>query len=148
MMRLLHYLVITLVLCACAQTQDEDSHRAKIEENVIQAHDEAMNNLSTLYHLRHNLRALRDSLERLNPDTSIVTTIQANIRQLNIADEAMKDWMRQYHTPANLTNEHAMEYLHKELLKIENVHALMDSSIASAQATYNTINNDTITTYE
>ncbi|WP_439879577.1 hypothetical protein ACSX1A_10335 [Pontibacter sp. MBLB2868] len=124
------------ILSGCSQSETPEEHNNNLESQVMEVHDGAMEQMNTIYHLRKDLRALRDTLTNQEADTSALVPIQVNITQLNEADEAMMNWMRQYKAPVNLTDEQAREYLQNELLKIERVKTLMDSTIQAARSIY------------
>ena len=127
------------ILCGCNQGQSPKEQKEALEQRVLAVHDTAMAKMGDIYKLRKNLRTLRDTLEaQPQPDSTLLQNLQQHIQLLNRADEAMMGWMRQYKAPAeDIPNEQAMNYLQQELVKIENVQTLMDSTIQAARSTYN-----------
>lgn len=139
------YFILTIsfalaILCGCNQGQSPAEQKDALEKKVLVVHDTAMAKMGDIYKLRKNLRTLRDTLEaQPQPDSSTLKKLQQHIQLLNRADEAMMGWMRQYKAPTeDMSNEQAMEYLQQELVKIEKVQTLMDSTIQAARTTYNT----------
>ncbi len=99
-------------------------------------HDEAMARMGDIYKLRRTLRSMRDTLEaQQQTDSTTVLALEQEISGLNKADEAMMQWMRQYSAPDTLQHEQAMDYLQQELVKVERVQTIMDSTIEAAQTT-------------
>ena len=128
------------ILCACSSENNPQLQRENLEQQVLAVHDTAMAKMGDIYKLRKNLRSLRDTLEaQAQTDSTILHNLQLHIRLLNQADEAMMAWMRQYKAPTEeQENEQAINYLQQELVKIEKVQTLMDSTIHAARSTYNT----------
>jgi hypothetical protein len=125
-------------LCySCNQPQTPEERKVALEENVLAIHDSAMAKMDDIYHLRRNLRALRDTLEtQPKPDSTTLKLLQTHILLLNRADESMMGWMRQYKAPVEMNNEQATNYLNQELVKIMRVQEVMDSTINAARSTY------------
>ncbi len=129
-----------LTFClGCNRSKSPEELKTTLEENVLAVHDSAMSRMNSVYHLRKNLRALRDSLEaQPQPDSTILKDLHRHIQLLNRADEAMMNWMRQYKAPNDMDNKQAMSYLQQELVKIKEVQITMDSTIQAAKSTYKT----------
>lgn len=124
------------LLTACHTGPSEQEQKAELESKVMQVHDEAMAKMSQTYHLRRDLRALRDTLEAQQADSATLQLLQRHLSLLNKADDAMMDWMHHYHAPDSLAHQQAMDYLQQEQEKINTVNAKMDSTIAAARQTY------------
>jgi hypothetical protein len=136
---ILSILLSFVLFSSCNQSQTPEERKAALEENVLAVHDSAMAKMNDIYHLRRNLRALRDTLENQpQPDSAILTHLQNHIKLLNRADESMMGWMRQYKAPVEIENEQAINYLQKELVKIEKVQTIMDSTVTAAKSTLKT----------
>ncbi|AKD05354.1 hypothetical protein POKO110462_17535 [Pontibacter korlensis] len=123
------------ILMACQGGASGEEEKAALETKVLAIHDEAMAKMDNIYKLRRKLRTFRDTLEAQQADSTAILPLQQEIDGLNKADEAMMQWMRQYSAPDTLQHEQAMSYLNKELVKIERVQTIMDSTIEAAQAT-------------
>ena len=139
MKKWLLYLSLPLSLLACqgGSASDEDRQQT-LETEVMDLHDEAMADMGKIYRLRRNLTSLRDTLQAQSADTTTISLLTQRIQELEKADEAMMEWMRQYKAPDTLAHEQAMLYLNEEHLKMTRVKALMDSTITNAQKTYAT----------
>lgn len=125
-----------LLLTGCNSGPSAQEQKAELEGRVMQVHDEAMNKMGQVYHLRRDLRNLRDTLEAQQADSATLQLLQEHLQSLSKADEAMMDWMHQYHAPDSMAHQQAMDYLHQEQEKINIVNARMDSAIAAAHQTY------------
>lgn len=136
MKKWLLYLSLPLALYACQSGPDDEAKQEALETEVMALHDEAMADMSKIYRLRRNLSSLRDTLQAQAADTATINLLSRRIQELEVADEAMMEWMRQYKAPDTLAHQQAMLYLQDEHQKMERVKSLMDSTIANAQKTY------------
>jgi hypothetical protein len=127
-----------LLLMSCQSGPSEAEQRQALEDKVMAVHDEAMADMNDIYHLRHNLRQLRDSLEAQTTDTTVIHTIGQQLSALNNADDAMMGWMHQYQAPEKQEPAAAMVYLNGQLQKINKVKTQMDSTLTAASSMYNT----------
>jgi hypothetical protein len=133
------YLALPLAMAGCqGGPSSETQQKQELETEVMDLHDEAMADMGKIYRLRRNLSALRDTLQARPTDTTTIHLLIRRIAELNEADEAMMDWMRNYKAPDTLAYEPAMLYLREEHIKMARVKALMDSTIANAKETYAT----------
>ncbi|MBD1399022.1 hypothetical protein H9Q13_17770 [Pontibacter sp. JH31] len=130
------YLALPFALAGCQGEPSEASQKESLETEVMALHDEAMADMSKIYRLRRNLTTLRDSLSAHTADTAVTSLLTRRIAQLEAADEAMMDWMRNYKAPDTLEHQQAMLYLQQENSKMARVKSLMDSTITNAQETY------------
>jgi hypothetical protein len=136
MKKWLLYLALPLALAGCQGGSLETEQKAGLETEVMALHDEAMAEMGKIYRLRRNLTTLRDSLTARSADTAVTNLLTRRIVQLNAADEAMMDWMRNYKAPDTLAHQQAMLYLQDEHARMAAVKSLMDSTITNAQETY------------
>ncbi|WP_276496611.1 hypothetical protein [Pontibacter litorisediminis] len=134
-----HILLLALplaILGACQSGASGEEEKTELETKVMAIHDEAMARMGDIYKLRRTLRSMRDTLEaQQQTDSTTVLALEQEISGLNKADEAMMQWMRQYSAPDTLQHEQAMDYLQQELVKVERVQTIMDSTIEAAQTT-------------
>ena len=127
-----------LLLTGCHTGPSEQAQKDELESHVMTVHDQAMNKMGQVYHLRRDLRALRDSLETQQADTATLQLLQRHLHLLDQADAAMMDWMHQYQAPDSLAHQPAMDYLTQQQEKINDVNAKMDSTLTAARQTYTT----------
>mgnify|MGYP003578087218 CR=1 FL=1 len=138
MKKWLLYLSLPLTLLACQGSAGEAERQQTLETEVMNLHDDAMADMGKIYRLRRNLTSLRDTLQAQSADTATINLLTRRIQELEVADEAMMEWMRQYKAPDTLAHQQAMLYLNAEHQKMERVKSLMDSTITNAQETYAT----------
>jgi Mg2+ and Co2+ transporter CorA len=135
--RLLYLLALPLILTtACQSGPSEAEQKEKLESDVMALHDEAMAEMGTIYRLRRELTSLRDSLQNQATDTAATQQLTCEITQLEVADEAMMNWMRRYKAPTEeQPPKEAISYLQQQQTKMEQVKHLMDSTITVARNT-------------
>ena len=134
--KLILFALPLLLLLGCAE--GGASEQQELEATVLAKHDSAMARMGDIFKLRRNLRTLRDTLAAHENDSATLQALSKELEGLNRADEVMMDWMHNYKAPDSLQHEQAMRYLQQELQKIERVQVVMDSTIAAAQETYKT----------
>ncbi|MCX2739784.1 hypothetical protein [Pontibacter anaerobius] len=123
------------LLSGCQSAPSEEEKKAELQSQVMTIHDEAMAKMDNIHKLRRNLRSTRDTLAAQQADSTAILPLEQELSGLDKADEAMMQWMRQYRAPDTLQHEQAMQYLQQELIKIQQVQTIMDSTIEAAQAT-------------
>lgn len=109
---------------------------AALQQEVIAVHDEAM---PLMGKISSRERSLRDTLEAVrlleNPDSTRINQLQAAVSQLQDANEAMMDWMRNYTPPAaSQTTDESLLYLQGEMEKITAIKQQMLESLGSPAA--------------
>ncbi|HEY4652076.1 MAG TPA: hypothetical protein VIG72_11720 [Pontibacter sp.] len=126
----------TILLSGCHTGPTQAEQKTELEQHVMAVHDSAMADMGTIFKLRRNLRALRDTLATQQTDSATLHLLQQQITGLSKADESMMRWMRNYKAPDTLQHEQAMNYLQQELRSIEKVKTTMDSTIDAASKVY------------
>lgn len=107
-----------------------DSPREKLATQVMAIHDSVMPKMDNIMKLKMRLKA---SIDTTNSDTFKLAALNA-INQLEIADEQMMQWMRNYNPPADsIPEQEAMSYLKDQEKKIIEVQNSMLSSIRNAK---------------
>ena len=132
---LLLYLPLALLFACNTDATETADEKATLETQVLAIHDTAMEKMGDIIKLRRQLRSLHDTLQTQQADSTDLLVLQQEINSLNKADEEMMQWMRQYEAPDSLQHAEAMTYLQQELVKIERVQTLMDSTIQAAHTT-------------
>ncbi|MDQ4139578.1 MAG: hypothetical protein M3142_03550 [Bacteroidota bacterium] len=107
-----------------------------LEEKVLAIHDEAMSRMDAAYELRMNLQKLNQRLITQPTHSTITGIIKNQYNLLNLAEEAMMDWMHQYKVPEKSSPQQAIIYLENQLAKINQVKTQMNSALETAQKTY------------
>lgn len=118
--------------------EPEDETAQKIEQlhqEVMLIHDRAMERMSEIRHLS---RQLQDSIENttVNPmeQEETINGYRNHIRKLNQADQAMRQWMRQFKSGAEgRSKEEELLYLSEEKDKIREVDHQINEAISSAR---------------
>ena len=139
-------LLSVFILSSCNQNTSEKKEATgapgPVEEKrseVMAIHDEIMPRMGTLMNLKKQLKekaAAMDSTQSI--DQEQLVSIQASIEQLEVADEAMMQWMRTYKDPADsVSHEEAIEYLELKEQEIIEVKEVMQESEATARALLN-----------
>lgn len=124
------------IVAGCQSGPTEAGQKTELENHVMAVHDSAMADMGTIIKLRRNLQSLADTLATRQTDSTTIKLLQQNISGLELADESMMNWMRNYKAPDTLQHEQAMTYLQQELQKIEKVKTTMDSTIKAARDIY------------
>ena len=139
-------LLSVFILSSCNQNASEKKEATgalgPVEEKrseVMAIHDEIMPRMGTLMNLKKQLKekaAAMDSTQSV--DKEQLVSIQASIEQLEVADEAMMQWMRTYKDPADsVSQQKAMEYLELKEKEIIEVKEIMQESEETARALLN-----------
>lgn len=99
-------------------------------DKVIAVHDEVMPKLSYISELKGQIEEQMNKEE----DSVVIAAWQTLMVNLDIADEAMWVWMRQFNSDLeNVTLEEAMPYLKSEQEKIDEVARKINDAIAKAE---------------
>ncbi|MDX1683955.1 MAG: hypothetical protein R3275_01900 [Saprospiraceae bacterium] len=115
--------LITALVLITLSCQEKGNH--PLFDEVMAIHDEVMPKVSDMSKLSRELKKEKQNLQ----DSSMIARYDQRIRELNEAEEAMFDWMRDFDAKRK-TDE---AYLKKEKKNIKEVSELMLSSISNAQ---------------
>lgn len=116
--------------CAC-NSNAKDSELAKLEEKVMEVHDEVMPEIKHMTKLEKQLKEIDTE------DVQEKEKIKAMIFDLVEADSLMWDWMHNYKLPKDKSEAETTAYLNDQLQKIQVVNTKMKSSIKNAEAKLN-----------
>ncbi len=123
----------TMLLVACTK------HNEKVEalhKEVMEGHDVAMEKMGDIYDQVSKLRDLEEKVTEGGGDEAgeWLPRITIAINQLQVADDAMMDWMAEYKKPdADKPLEESLSYLESEKKKIADVDLIMDASLAESK---------------
>lgn len=122
-------ILILLIVASCAKVNQVEN----LKKEGMSIHDEVMPEMGTLINLK---KQLKDKANRLDSaDQPMTDSLALLIQQLEEADEAMMQWMRNYQAPSEeMSQEEAMEYLQLKKKEILEVKKKISNSEASAQA--------------
>lgn len=128
MNRFLGYLLAGSLFLGIA-CENENKLEQKVEA-LMKLHDEEMAKMDLIFSLKKELKTLQDST---NSD-SLDALYEQRINSLELADEAMMDWMRNYKVPDIKEDQQVkMDYYEQEYQKMLNVRQQMNQSIDSAK---------------
>jgi hypothetical protein len=112
----------------------EEIQRDSLYDAMMAVHDDVMPEMDRMYWLRRRATAIADSLQN-EPDIPIpADTLQAIAQQVELAEEAMMNWMRSNDFQfGDMSHEEIMQKLEEEKEKITFVRKQMLSSIQEAE---------------
>lgn len=119
-----------------AEPLDETTQKIEqLHEEVMFIHDRAMERMGEIRHLS---RQLQDSIENtaVNPmeQEETINEYRNRLTKLNQADQAMRQWMRQFNSgEEELSKEKKLLYLSEEKDKIREVDQQMNEAISDAR---------------
>lgn len=123
------------ILAACTNPKLEKITALKKE--AIEIHDEVMPRMGEIHELSVEIKTLRNAMQ---DDTSMVSKQIDNqladyLLRLDLADEAMMDWMSDYIIDFEKTNpeDSAIAYYTEQIEQIKRVKTKMDGSIDEAK---------------
>jgi len=107
----------------------------KLYDEVMVIHDEVMPEMGTIHSLKKKLKkALKQSDGNVD-----VKMINDQIQALDIADDAMMDWMHQFKVPKEASSEEQLAYLKDQKQKMTKVNVDMKSIIKNAKNAVTTL---------
>lgn len=120
-------LIISLVYSCKQRNQVKD-----LQNEVMSIHDEVMPEMGTLMKLK---KQLKDTISHLDSTKQTVAdSLNLIVEQLEEADEAMMQWMRNYKAPTEeMPPEEALQYLQLKKKEIIEVRDKIYNSEASAR---------------
>lgn len=121
---------IILILSATFLLGCEDSlqkEREQVYKEVMVVHDEMM--------MMQKIRGAQSKLKKMiESDSTDVVKYQTAFDQLQVADDAMMDWMRQFKNPPQNTDaKEAIEYLKDQKVKVQKMKEVMIENIDKAK---------------
>ncbi len=130
-----NYLMIALVLAvtACTSPKKESANeedKVPLKEQVMNVHDEVMPKMGELRSTQKSLLAVADSLGEDSLKTAELKQLATSIE---MANENMMAWMRQYDHHFTGTDEEVKVYLEGQLKSIQQVKEDMLSSLEAGK---------------
>ena len=119
-------LVAVLFSCSSPQKKTEEAQEPTLKEKVMMVHDEVMPKMGELRKTQKELLVLVDSSAA---DSVVAAKYQELAREIEVANESMMNWMRNFEPDFAGTPEEVEEYLQGELEKIEKVKSDMLKSL-------------------
>lgn len=128
------FFFISLILGNCQQK--ESSTEDRLHTEVMARHDTIMDEMQTIVNLKSELEDRLDSLEVEDEEehAALKNEIELAILELNLANESMMNWMRNYNRDFKGTEELTREqYLKSENEKIKSVGEQFNEAIRRAE---------------
>ena len=119
-------LVAVMISCSSPQKKTEEAQEPTLKEKVMMVHDEVMPKMGELRKTQKELLVLVDSSAA---DSVVAAKYQELAREIEVANESMMNWMRNFEPDFAGTPEEVEEYLQGELEKIETVKSDMLKSL-------------------
>lgn len=117
-----------MIIASCNSINEVE----KLKTEVMAIHDEVMPEMGNLMNLKSQLKEKSSELDSLD-DSGDLEQLNLLIQNLEEADEAMMDWMRNYKDPSNeMTENQALEYLKEKMKSIQEVKEKINTSKANA----------------
>jgi hypothetical protein len=136
MIRFFSVFATIIIISGCAGTANDqdctsdECFKKQAYDNVIAVHDEVMPKMSYISELKGQIE------ERMNAtdDSLVVAAWQELMVNLDIADDAMWVWMRQFNSDLEeITIDEALAYLKSEQDKIDEVARKINEAIKEAE---------------
>ena len=118
--------ILSLLLFACQTSQKEEVDLKALKEEVLAIHDEVMPKMGDLRRTRKTLMLQADSIK----DTDSLRAAKFLIASdsLDVANESMMNWMRNFEPEFTGSEEEIFKYLTDQKASIEEVRAKMVES--------------------
>ena len=128
---LIHFVIswTFLFITACGPSSPEEKMIQVMHDKIMVVHDEVMPKMSDIYKLRKHLQK-QDNIQTKEARDKAV-------EQLDIAEEAMMEWMAQYDKPSP-SKEGFKEYLEEQLISV----TVMKKTMLDALETAEKLKND------
>jgi hypothetical protein len=129
-------LFVILLLSSCAKSSEHKEHEddmtkddpnQALYDQVMAVHNEVMPKTGEIYQLKKELK------DKILVEPGRSKDFEQAIAELDSADHSMMDWMHKFNEPDSVTQEVAREYLENEMVKINQVKELINTSIQKAK---------------
>lgn len=125
-------LAIILLFAVFGYSCKQENKVEKMKAEVMAVHDDVMPEMGNLMNLKSQLKEKISSLDSLEGLANL-EELNLLIQNLEEADEAMMDWMRNYKDPSGeMTEDQALEYLKEKIKSIKEVKQKINTSKAEA----------------
>ena len=131
---ILGIMIFLISACTTASTEEECTTDLCIKQqaydNVIKVHDDVMPKLSQISDLKGRIEAKMNEAS----DSTSVASWEGLMVDLDVADEAMWVWMRQFNSDLEeMPLDEALEYLQEEQKKIDAVAEKINTALGNAE---------------
>lgn len=128
-------LMVFVLACGPQKQQEGESETGRLDSEVMAVHDEVMPYMQDINGYKEQIRNKIDSLSQAGVnDGDEVTALNNLMQQLESADEAMMNWMRNFdRNYDNQTEEEAVAYLEDQKEKVIQVKEDMETALRDAE---------------
>lgn len=130
MKRLLTILTLAITFVAC-NTQSKEAEEKPLMEQVMDVHDAVMPKMGDLMKTKKRLLAKANAM--MSTDSAMATNLQMLAEEVDLANESMMDWMRNFDPNFTGTEDEVKSYLTKKKEGIEKVAKAMNSKLAEGK---------------
>lgn len=127
----LFLILSTIFLLSCGEDKPKEDpfqkEREQVYKEVMAIHDEMM--------MMKKIRGAQANLkEMMESDSMNIEKYQTAYDQLQIADDAMMDWMKQFkNPPENTAPKEAVKYLKDQKIKVQKMKEMMVENLDKAK---------------
>lgn len=127
--------LIVLMFSTCGPSGNKEAETDEIYREVMEIHDEVMPKMQDIMNLKEKMRIKIDSMASSGVDQSAIDKMEKMITQLDEADEAMMNWMRNFNTDyEEMSKEEITNYLNEQKEEITEVKDQMQTAIKEAES--------------
>lgn len=144
------FLTILISVVSCTSKSDRGTGVAKEKKlpgstmneqqlfaEVMKVHDEMMPQMEIMMQLKGQLVKKTDSLIAIGAD-KVAELASVRVLQLEKADDAMMDWMRQFDIKMEgMNHDDKLVYLHDQKMKMDSVKKMIMKAMEEARTTLN-----------
>ena len=131
---------IVLIFIGIFYSCSEENKVEKLKDEVMAIHDEVMPEMGSLMKLKNQLN---EKLVYFDSADKKFSEINKAIHDLEVADEEMMDWMRNYKDPQlDMEETEALNYLNSQKDSIIKVRKQIYEAKTTAKILLNNINNE------
>lgn len=127
-LRIFPLLFALVFVIACKESTEQTRELDAIYDEVMDLHDDVMLQMSGINKWR---KQLKNNLDKVDPN--VKTLYQNRINDLETADDAMYDWMKNIKKPDYKKFDKTKEYLLNEKKNIENIGIQINTAIENAK---------------
>lgn len=115
------------------ELSEEDKAEKVLYDEVMAIHDSIMPLTDNMMTLKRELQAKLDSAKKTDKGTEALQPLEEKIKQLEEADEAMWQWMRNFEAQDKVENhDQVMAYYTLQMAEIKKVRTAMMSAMKNA----------------
>ncbi|MEP0368548.1 MAG: hypothetical protein ABJN36_16845 [Cyclobacteriaceae bacterium] len=120
-------IVLATLMVSCTSSKKEAEEKPLMDQ-VMEVHDAVMPKMGSLMKVKKQLMAKADTADSVASDE-----LKILAQEIDLANEAMMDWMRNFDPNFEGTEEEVKDYLMKKKKGIEKVAEAMNSSLEKGE---------------